>query len=701
MSYIVPSVQVLQTLANPGGVLASTPDLNTVIVGPLYNVIRAELNDTANATKSKVDGFDSFIYQDSGTLGYLTLPIPHKVLGQKLDTSSVKFVLKNAYVKVNDFTCDLSSFETADPLTTATLPAATSVEYAMTSLTLDGDVSIKKGDRIKYTVSVGSTPVDRVTSVRSVNTSTGVVVLSNAVGTIDAEQTAVIFQVYRLVPVLTLEPTSLQTDFTSSDTAYTVKIADNISGWPDHDDAYHVIDLVESIHLGYRALRVDLSQTVLDIEGELDRESRLGEASAENPLSLGVQLALANTVGIIKALSISENTSEGYAIAKDILESDNSVYALVPLTMEDSILATYATHVKQMSTPEEGAWRVLVCSTALPTQNYLAGSATAPAAAYVRQVTVGSVTYFIDPDVDFLAAGVVSTDMITVNTFGIDEGDNLPTGTVPGDFIGSWQVVAVIDSNTVQVEWADGTYDFNCTNTSQSNGQFLPYYVYRNMTVAEQAKYVKLVSQTAASNRVWNIMPDSVSVMINGVETPNMPGYYLAAAHAGMVAGFPVQQGFTNIGVAGIADLQHANYYFSRTNLNSMAEGGTCLYVQAVQGGTPYCRHALTTDVSVLEYREQLKVKNWDFLSYFYRDKLKSFIGTWNITPEMLNTVRATIIAGSELLMSQKKPKIGPPLLSYNIVTLQQNPVNKDRVTIKIRVELVSPANYFDVELEI
>ena len=192
-----------------------------------------------------------------------------------------------------------------------------------------------------------------------------------------------------------------------------------------------------------------------------------------------------------------------------------------------------------------------------------------------------------------------------------------------------------------------------------------------------------------------------MTINIEGVDVPNLPGYYLAAAHAGMVAGFPVQQGFTNIGVAGISDLQHSNNYFNKDQLNVMAEAGTCLYVQAVQGGIPYCRHAVTTDMSVLEYREQLKVKNWDFLSYFYYDKLKSFIGSWNITTDTLQIIRTTIIAASELLKSQVLPRIGAPLLGYQILTLEQNKVNKDRISVKLRLEIVSPANYIDVILEI
>ena len=109
----------------------------------------------------------------------------------------------------------------------------------------------------------------------------------------------------------------------------------------------------------------------------------------------------------------------------------------------------------------------------------------------------------------------------------------------------------------------------------------------------------------------------------------------------------------------------------------------------------------LTTDMSVLEYRELLKVKNWDYLSYFYHDILEPFIGQWNITEDTLTTIRQTIISASENLLTQKLPKIGAPLISYEIQKLEQNATNKDTIDVRIKTEIVSPNNYNDVQLVI
>jgi hypothetical protein len=197
---------------------------------------------------------------------------------------------------------------------------------------------------------------------------------------------------------------------------------------------------------------------------------------------------------------------------------------------------------------------------------------------------------------------------------------------------------------------------------------------------------------------VIHVQPDTVGITVDGV-VKYLPGYYLCAALGGMVAGFPVQQGFTNVGVAGVADLKFSNFYFTRAQMNTMAAAGTLLFVQETQGSIPFVRHELTTDMSVLEFRELLVVKNWDWLSMFYHDQLASFIGKWNVTPDSLNTLRQTIISASELVKGQKLPKIGAPLLSYKISSLAQDPNNKDQVIINLNISVVYPLNYINLFL--
>lgn len=433
-----------------------------------------------------------------------------------------------------------------------------------------------------------------------------------------------------------------------------------------------------AVNIAYKALRKDLSGTVLEIANPDDIVGTLGDPTDENPLALGVQLAMANTTTQVCAIAVSSNDLLGYQDALDMAEGAE-LYALVPLTQDPAILALFKTHVEQMSTPEMASWRMAIVNHALPTSNNVGpysetlvnsngGNNTITQIAGNYVLTASNATFISD--------GVTPGDIVHI-TAGIGSPD--PVGTA--------QVLQVLNNQQIAIQ-ALGT----ATGVN--------YYITRSLTKAQQAQAVAAQSSTYRSRRIVNVMPDICGININGT-VKNLPGYYLSCTVAGMIAGFPVQQGFTNISVAGISTLSHSNFYFTRAQMDTMAEAGTFLFVQQTQTSTPYVRHELTTDMSVLQYREIQQVKNIDFLSYYFVQILQGFIGTWNITPDSLNTLRQTITAGGSLLMGQKLPKIGPPLLSLQILRLEQNPDNRDNVDCELRAEIGVPMNYVNIFLTV
>jgi len=431
------------------------------------------------------------------------------------------------------------------------------------------------------------------------------------------------------------------------------------------------------VYFGYSALRTDLSNRVLTINDVADAIGQFDDLTDANPLGLGVLLALANTVTRVRAIAVSSNDLAGYDQALTVAEGER-LYYLTPLTQDPAILAIFKSHVVQLSTPENAAWRVALVNTAIPTtQNIGPWSANfVNANSGNNNISIVSGNYVLtSSNSTFISDGVTAGDVIRI------------TASTPGSQVGGHQVLSVVSNQQLII-------------AATATATAVSFYVERTMTKTQSAAVVQGVSETFGTSRVWHIQPDIVGVTIGGV-IKYLPGYYLACALAGMGAGFPVQQGFTNIGVAGISDLKNSNFSFSKANLNSMAEGGTLLFVQDSQGGIPYCRHELTTDVSVLEYREALVVKNWDFLSYFYYDKLKGFIGSWNITPDTINTIRQNLTAASELVKSKKLPKIGAPLLGYSITKLEQNPFNKDNLDVNLNISVVYPLNYLNLHLVI
>lgn len=431
------------------------------------------------------------------------------------------------------------------------------------------------------------------------------------------------------------------------------------------------------VYFGYTALRTDLSNRVLTINNPDDLKGQFGTIDDTNPLALGCQIALANTIGRVRAIAITSNDLTGYLSALSYAEGER-LYFLTPMTQDLATIMAFRAHVAQMSTPENASWRVAIVNTAIPTQQY------------IGQFTPSFVNANGGNNAVTVIAGkyVLTASNATFISDGIAPGDSVYfTASSVGGQVGAHQVLEVISNQQLVIQ---------TTATSTA----ISYYVSRLMTKTQSAAAVAATSTALMDKRVWHVQPDLVGVSVNGV-TKYLPGYYLACGLAGMGAGFPVQQGFTNIGVAGITDLKHSNFYFSKSDLGAMAATGTCLFAQASQGGIPYCRHELTTDVSVLEYRELLVVKNWDFLSYFYHDKLSSFVGSWNIVPDTITTIYQNVTASSELIKAKKLPKIGSPLLSYKILSLKQNAYNKDNLDCQLRVEVVYPLNYLNLTISI
>lgn len=719
MSYVKPSVLVYQELENAGGVLNSTPDLGAVIIGPLFNVVRVDPASapslTATLGKASTDVVaDLEETIPSGPLG-LKIALKNTYPGQNVVPSSVIVHASDLYVKTLEVAlADVSTANTAfqnsfrskydfdftnvgDVYNDATFTPASVVP---SDLLPDSTAAhIKVGDKVVISAVVSAVTTTMTTTVSKIYTgldSNGATVITgfstadsfpNVVDGVNPVPATI--KVYRFYDYLVV-PSKInavdQFDLDTADDDY-IWAMDPVCAFegPAPSQTFHEI-LSGKFHVSYKALRQDKYSTILTISSPDEREGELGEATEENPLGLGVKIALDNTVTSVMAVSLQKlggtwpNVSYDWAGARELIENQKTAYALSPLTQEIAELLSFKAHVVQMSDPVNAAWRVLIANTKIPSVQYMLSDANADAPATTGTSSLtGGTLYFRDLTKNFITASVTPGDLVVV------------TASSAAGLIGTWTVDEIINGTTLKLEGFSALTNDAATIT---------YYIVRNLTRAQRAASVAVTSAGFNSNRVWHVQPDTVGVEVNG-QTKYLPGYYLCCGMAGMTAGFPVQQGFTNIAVAGITDLRNSNYYFTKEDLNTMAEAGTCLFVQDVQGGIPYCRHELTTDVTVLEYREIVKVKNWDFLSFYYYDKLKGFIGTWNITPDTLSNMKQTMIASSELLKAQKLPRIGAPLLNYQDPAVSQDPVNKDQVNIRLKIETVTPNNYTNLYLVI
>lgn len=423
------------------------------------------------------------------------------------------------------------------------------------------------------------------------------------------------------------------------------------------------------VYVGYKALRQDLSDvyTVANID---EAPGLLGKLIPENPLGFAVAITLANTNTSVKLIGIDSDDVVGYTAAKDRLENAEDVYGIVPLSQEAEILGILKLHCQQMSTPEVGKWRVCIGSTPLLT---------------TRTLQEGTAT--ISNSDDSLAI-VVHDSNAQFRSNGVDAGHtiSLYEGGIAVDYI----VEEVISEDMLLVDNADPID----TNIFTLDTESYQYVISKKLDKTMQAYDVRDTSASFNTSRFVHVWPDVC--VIDDVE---LPGYYLACTVAGMAAGLPSHQGFTRISVGGIGGLKHSNTYFNSTQLDIIADGGTFIFCQETPSAAPYVRHQLTTDMSTIEFREFSFVKNFDYVSYICKDVMEKFLGQYNITPATLALLETALKATLESLKLYTLPKIGSPILGYDVTSVQQLDDIRDRVEMYAEIDFPYVLNTIGLHL--
>jgi hypothetical protein len=301
-----------------------------------------------------------------------------------------------------------------------------------------------------------------------------------------------------------------------------------------------------------------------------------------------------------------------------------------------------------------------------------------------------------DDNGTFVSSGVVAGDIVEMPAD--------PTGT-NYTTKSTWVVATVISDNrlrivnngmnssTVENELPHGVKRTGGALVGATN---LSYRIVRTLDKAGQVDDLVAVSQSFNSRRVVLVWPDSVQL-------PDIadaqPGYYAACAVGGMTAGLPPHQGFTNIGMAGVKQLYNSNTYFTDDQLTELSQGGWYVLMQDTPSALPYCLHQLTTDVDTLETGEFSVVKNFDFVSLFFSDIVDDFLGQYNVNDELLGLIKSALETGIDTLRLRRFAKIGAPLLSGRVNSVEVSPISGDRVVVGMDIGLPKPLNVIELHL--
>lgn len=304
-----------------------------------------------------------------------------------------------------------------------------------------------------------------------------------------------------------------------------------------------------------------------------------------------------------------------------------------------------------------------------------------------------------DSNAAFVTDGALPGDIIQIPS---DPASSSFTGTLT-----SFVVAQVLSENRIQI--VNNGQDSSLVENELPHGvkrigsavvpaTTVHYRVVRSYSKDGQVLALVAQAQSFRSKRTILVWPDVCDVA-GVVDGTAQPGYYLSCAVGGMTAGLPSQQGFTNLGIAGISQITHANTYFTDSQMTDLSNGGWYVFAQQTPVSLPHTIHQLTTDPTTLESGEFSVVKNFDFVALFFVDILEAFLGVYNVTPDALVLLRGALNTGGEVLLLRTVAKIGAPLTSFAINDLGVSPVSGDRVVAHLAIGLPKPLNVIELHL--
>ncbi len=482
-------------------------------------------------------------------------------------------------------------------------------------------------------------------------------------------------------------------------------LRDQVTGYP-LDFTTNLSDL----YVQYKGLRKDVSATaqvagVLRIPDQATLTSVLDPITEENPLGLGLFMCLINAPGLeVKGLGIDEisgaapeGTEAAYARAAGFLESEE-VYAIAPLTQNEVVHGIWATHVVAMSAPEQSGERIVFINKEIPVEKNPTLAASGSQAN--NTATDNQMLLDVNPASGLVAAGLNPAQPFTVAMgvymeFTVDEELRRYNVSSVSGSLANFNTTFTSSQNT------DGFFTTTDLDTTVLNAAWSMKVRGESIVVPgsnpPRLDYSLVAETVAAANagfnnrRLYSVFPDTIKTTINGVEK-SIPGYYACAAIAGMVAGQPPQQGFTNFPITGPTAVVGTEK-FSKRQLNNMAGGGTYILTQDAQGAPVVSRHQLSTDLLSIETRELSITKVVDYTAKFLRSSIRKFIGVETINDQFLDTI-GTTIDGILRFLVETGVLNGAAL--NNIIQDENAP---DTVLVDVTLDVPYPCNYIRITL--
>lgn len=442
-----------------------------------------------------------------------------------------------------------------------------------------------------------------------------------------------------------------------------------------------------TLYLQYRAWLPTFVSEYGSINDVASLPATLGTLHPDNPLCWGVFMALQNSNGQdVRFTAVSDPyDDDNWLTALDVVAGRDDLYNLVPLTFNQVVIDAYNAHAKDQSGAEVGRWRAtMVGVTADRTVAVINAAATTDkgeALAIIADDPLTSGTQYTRLSVPannarFVTKGVRAGDK--VRYFFATDGFSRVSYT-------EYIVDFVISENSIRLKAGPAA----AVSVAQK------VEIWRTQNNTEYSKVIAEKCGKYSSNRVVAIANDKVT--LSGYS--DQPGYFIAAAIAGLRSGVNPHQGLTSVSLSGVDYVGGAITSFNVAQLNTIAGSGGWVIIKA-EDGSFISRHAVNTDNTDLNRREEQVRTNVDNMSYAFRNGLLPFIGRTNVNEGNLTSIEITLKSiGDGFKTDLGNGGLGPQLIDYTIVELRQHAILKDHIVATINLTVPYPLNNIDLQL--
>jgi hypothetical protein len=435
------------------------------------------------------------------------------------------------------------------------------------------------------------------------------------------------------------------------------------------------------VHVSYTAVRQLTANRMTKCTG-LDFKAKLGTSQAANPLALGVQCALANNE-VVYAVGVTDDSPSAWLAALASI-SNKPAYSIVLLTDNAAITSMLRTHVLQLSAPVKSRFRSGVVSGKHPWERVVVTTL-----ANGEILRTGGSLQVRHPLAAF-GSTVLVGDYVVVTA-----NDN----TADTAHAAIYRVTDVVNNGVLELDnhfytGADGAY--NADSTAAYSADFatddVDIKVFRALDLDGQAQALAEIAESFGTRRMVYVTNAQVEVETDaGSEI--VPGFYAAAALAGLRCGSKPHQGFTNYAVSGIKTVFFGHDYFDEDQLGLIAGSGGLILEQDVAGALPTVYYQTTTDTSSIETKEWSITTTFDFYCLGLKERTDKLIGPNNIYAATLTLLHNVVDGYHSLLKQDVTPFIGPVLLEGKLVGLEQNDLEPDTVDLVTDITIPTPLN--------